>query len=84
VSTEWAPIVPNPDPEHPDDCRYSMFPGLPDGTRVRGRHKNTDEWLTGTVDFLWLGIEEAIQVTHDDGTKSSYYPQMGDQLERRA
>ena len=81
--SEFVPIVPSAHPDHPNDSRWSMFPGLPDGTRVRGRRKGTDEWLTGNVDFLWLGIEEAIQVIHDDGTKASYYPQMGDQLERQ-
>lgn len=46
---------------------YSRFPYLGDGDKVRGRKSPDDEWREGVVDFLWLGIEEMIQVVHDDG-----------------
>jgi hypothetical protein len=68
----------------------SRFPFLNKGDRVRAKSahrivQGSTEWREGRVALIWLGIEETIDVIHDDGEKVSYYIGcgMGDQMQVR-
>jgi hypothetical protein len=64
----------------------SMFPDLNQGGRVRARKRDDTEWREGVVTLIWLALEEAIMVRHDDdGSEVNYYVGcgLGDEMEVR-
>ena len=65
----------------------SQFPFLAKGDAVRARSRGEKDWRLGKVERIWLGIEEMIDVIHDDGSLQTYWISshldLGDEMEMR-
>ena len=65
----------------------SQFPFLAKGDVVRARSRGEKDWRLGKVQLIWCGIEEMIDVIHDDGSLQTYWISslsgVGDEMEMR-
>lgn len=58
---------------------YANTLGINKGDRVRYTNRRSGDG-EGVVTLIWLGIEEAFDIAHDDGSMTTCYPALGDEL----
>ena len=67
----------------PIDPKYFPFTRhLKAGDRVQAVFTGGGDPIEGVVKLIWLGIEECVEVDGDDGERYSFFPALGDIVQR--